>query len=78
MDRLGNQIRWIPHQRMLVDQMTKLPKSTGGINMALTRFMSNPVFRLVDEGSEMANRASDATLKQRTKASCERAMQDLP
>ena len=62
---------------MLVDQMTKLPKAVGSINMVLIRFMSNPVFRLVDENSEMQSRASDATLKHRTKASCERALEDL-
>ena len=78
MGRLGSQIRWIPHPRMLVDQMTKLPKAAGSINMVLTRFMLNPVFRLIDEASEMSERASDATLKHRTKASCERALQDLP
>ena len=76
MSRLGSEIRWNPHPRMVVDGMTKIPKYIGPSNLQLLHFMKHGRFKLTDESSEMRLRQSDPSLKSRSKEAMERAIRD--
>ena len=68
-------IRWVPHQKMLVDCMTKesIEKSNG----AMSQFLKSGWLSLVDVQEELAHRKSDAAFKNRShKASTTRLLKE--
>lgn len=68
-------IRWVPHQKMLVDCMTKesIEKSNG----AMTQFLKSGWLSLVDVQQELHNRKHDASFKNRShKASTDRLLKE--
>ncbi len=68
-------IRWVPHQKMLVDCMTKesIEKSNG----AMTQFLKSGWLSLVDVQQELHNRKHDASFKDRSlKASTNRLLRE--
>ncbi|CAE7368225.1 RE1 [Symbiodinium sp. CCMP2456] len=57
-------VRWVPHQKMLADAMTKPdPLKANG---ALEQMLKTGVFSLVDVSEELANRASDSRFRARS------------
>ena len=57
-------VRWVPHQKMLADSMTKSdPLKANG---ALEQMLKTGVFSLVDVTEELANRASDSRFRARS------------
>eukprot|EP00439_Symbiodinium_sp_Y106_P067741 s4909_g11.t1 len=57
-------VRWVPHQKMLADAMTKPdPMKANG---ALEQMLKTGVFSLVDVAEELANRASDPRFRARS------------
>ncbi len=68
-------IRWVPHQKMLVDCMTKesIEKSNG----AMTQFLKSGWLSLVDVQQELHNRKHDANFRNRSlKASTDRLLRE--
>ena len=57
-------VRWVPHQKMLADAMTK-PDPTKA-NGALEQMLKTGVFSLVDVAEELSNRASDPKFRARS------------
>lgn len=68
-------IRWVPHQKMLVDCMTKESIEKG--NGAMTQFLKSGWLSLVDVQQELHNRKHDASFKNRSlKASTDRLLKE--
>ena len=68
-------IRWVPHQKMLVDCMTKesIEKSNG----AMSQFLKSGWLSLVDVQEELAHRKNDAAFKNRShRASTNRLLKE--
>ena len=68
-------IRWVPHQKMLVDCMTKesIEKSNG----AMTQFLRSGWLSLVDVQQDLHNRKHDANFRNRSlKASTDRLLRE--
>ena len=59
-------VRWAPHQKMLVDSLTKADPLKG--NGAMEAFLKSGSFSLVDVATELANRSSDARFRRRSHA----------
>ena len=59
-------VRWVPHQKMLVDALTKAdPMKANG---AMDQFLRTGILSLVDMSEEMRCRAQDARYKKRSHA----------
>lgn len=68
-------IRWIPHQKMIVDCMTKTSLKKG--NGALLQFLKSGWLSLVDVDRELQNRKDDVAYRRRSnKASSERLQKE--
>lgn len=68
-------IKWVPHQKMLVDCLTKdsLKRSNG----ALTQFLKSGWLSLVDVAQELEHRKNDVAYRRRSlKASSDRLMKE--
>ena len=59
-------VRWVPHQKMLVDCMTKLDPSRA--NDALNQFVKSGWLSLVDVSTELRHRRDDPAYKRRSHA----------
>ncbi|CAE7223309.1 unnamed protein product [Symbiodinium sp. KB8] len=57
-------VRWVPHQKMLADSMTKSDPLRA--NGALEQLLKTGVFSLVDVSEEFANRATDSKFRSRS------------
>eukprot|EP00959_Pyramimonas_sp_CCMP1952_P402793 8440609-Pyramimonas_sp.AAC.1 len=66
LERAQGKVRWNPHGRMPVDQLTKDDVSKG--NAALFDLMTSGRLVLVDEGAEVERRRAQPGLKSRTQA----------
>ena len=68
-------IRWVPHQKMLVDCMTKESIEKG--NGAMTQFLKSGWLSLVDVQEELVHRKTDAAYRSRSlKASTDRLLKE--
>ena len=68
-------VRWIPHQKMIVDSLTKPDplKANGAMEM----FLKSGYLSLVDVPTELANRAADSSFRRRShSASVARLVQE--
>ena len=65
----GSMVRWVPHQKMLVDTMTKEdPSRTNG---ALEHFLKTGRISFVDERLELEQRRNDLTFKRGSRGAAE-------
>ena len=64
LEQTKSMVRWVPHQKMIVDSLTKLDPSKA--NGAMEAFLKAGYLSLVDVQSELASRASDSRNKRRS------------
>ena len=65
-------VRWVPHQKMIVDPLTKLDPAKA--NDILNHFLKSGWLCLVDVGEEMHQRKHDKFYKRRNHAVSERRL----
>lgn len=65
-------VRWVPHQKMLVDCMTKLDPLKA--NDAMTQFLRTGWLSLVDVSEEMNRRKDDPVFKRRSHLASQRRL----
>ena len=66
-------VRWVPHQKMIVDVLTKLDPAKA--NDALNHFLKSGWLCLVDVSEEMAHRKSDMNYRRRSHSASEKRLQ---
>ena len=66
-------VRWVPHQKMLVDCMTKLDPSRA--NDALNQFVKSGWLSLVDVPTELKHRRDDPAYKRRSHAASSKRLE---
>jgi len=76
LEKASGSIRWVPHAKMPADGLTKAEflKSNG----ALEHQMRTGVFALVQEATELQERAGDLALKSRSRAAAQRRLSREP
>ena len=65
-------VRWVPHQKMVVDPLTKLDPGKG--NDALNHFLKTGKLCLVDVDEELHHRKHDSSYRRRSHAASEQRM----
>jgi len=66
-------VRWVPHQKMVVDPLTKLDPARG--NDALNQFLKSGWLSLVDVKEEMNQRKSDVAFRRRSHSASHKRLQ---
>ena len=75
LEQTKSMVRWVPHQKMIVDPLTKL--DPGKANGAMEAFLKAGFLSLVDEKEELSYRAQDLRHKRRShSASVARLMKE--
>ena len=65
-------VRWVPHQKMVVDPLTKMDPVKA--NDAMNQLIKSGWLSLVDVSEELANRKSDVAYRRRSHAASERRL----
>ena len=65
----GSMVRWVPHQKMLVDTLTKDDSSR--TNGALEHFLKTGHVSFVDEETELQQRKGDCAFHRRSRGAAE-------
>ena len=73
-NKAGAQMKWIPHNKMLADPLTKVDPQKG--SAALEHVLDSGLFRFVDPIEELAWRAQDVRHKNRSRSFSQRRAQE--